>query len=145
VVGVAGSIVSYHVRLAVAIAALAPELRLASVLALTWSENIDADFRFISVRRHKTVTRVRRPQAVPISGDVGFIRTVHGFGYAFAGEARDVGSPVVESARHWILCNGRESLLAEGEHLIGRDPDVAITLTHRASPGGTPRLSLQVT
>ena len=66
-VGVAGSIVSYHVRLAVAIAALAPKLRLASVLALTWSENIDADFRFITVRRHKTVTRVRRPQVVPIS------------------------------------------------------------------------------
>jgi DNA-binding winged helix-turn-helix (wHTH) protein len=63
------------------------------------------------------------------SRDVRFIRTVHGFGYAFAGEARDVGSPVVESARHWILCNGRESLLAEGEHLIGRDSDVAITLS----------------
>jgi hypothetical protein len=51
---------SCHIRLAVAIAALAPKLRLASVLALTWSENIDADFRFISVRRHKTVTRVQR-------------------------------------------------------------------------------------
>ena len=33
---------SYHVRLAVAIAALAPKLRLASVLALTWSDHIDA-------------------------------------------------------------------------------------------------------
>jgi hypothetical protein len=54
-----GAAASYHVRLAVAIAALAPKLRCASLLALTWSENIDADFRFISVRRHKTVTRVR--------------------------------------------------------------------------------------
>jgi len=60
--------------------------------------------------------------------DVHFIRTVHGFGYAFAGEARDAGSPVVESTRHWIICNGRESPLAEGEHLIGRDPDAAISL-----------------
>jgi hypothetical protein len=31
---------SYQIRLAVAIAALAPKLRLARVLALTWSENV---------------------------------------------------------------------------------------------------------
>ena len=45
---------SYHVRLAVAIAALAPKLRLANVLALTWHEHIDPDFRFITVHHHKT-------------------------------------------------------------------------------------------
>ena len=54
---------SYHVRLAVAIAALAPKLRLASVLALTWAEHIDPEFQYISVRRHKTATKVKRPQA----------------------------------------------------------------------------------
>ena len=58
---------SYHVRLAVAIAALAPKLRLANVLALTWQEHIDPDFRFITVHRHKTVKTLQRPQAVPIS------------------------------------------------------------------------------
>jgi integrase len=58
---------SYHVRLAVAIAALAPKLRLASVLALTWQEHIDPDFRFITVHRHKTVKTLQRPQVVPIS------------------------------------------------------------------------------
>jgi DNA-binding winged helix-turn-helix (wHTH) protein len=61
--------------------------------------------------------------------DVRFIRTVHGFGYAFCGEVRDTGTPAIEPTRHWIICNGRESPLAEGEHLIGRDPDVAITLS----------------
>ena len=45
---------SYHVRLAVAIAALAPKLRLANVLALTWQEHIDPDLRYITVHRHKT-------------------------------------------------------------------------------------------
>src|SRR6185436_17051762 len=40
---------------------------LASVLALTWSEHIDAEFHYISVRRHKTATKVKRPQVVPIS------------------------------------------------------------------------------
>jgi integrase len=58
---------SYHVRLAVAIAALAPKLRLASVLALTWQEHIDPDLRFITVHRHKTSKSSKRPQVVPIS------------------------------------------------------------------------------
>ena len=58
---------SYHVRLAVAIAALAPKLRLANVLALTWNEHIDPDFRFITVHQHKTVKTLKRPQVVPIS------------------------------------------------------------------------------
>ena len=39
-----------------------PKLRLASVLALTWAEHIDAEFHYISVRRHTTATKV-----VPIS------------------------------------------------------------------------------
>jgi integrase len=58
---------SYHVRLAVAIAALAPKLRLANVLALTWQEHIDPDLRFITVHQHKTARKLRRPQVVPIS------------------------------------------------------------------------------
>src|SRR6185436_4191658 len=58
---------SYHIRLAVAIAALAPKLRLANVLALTGKEHIDPDLRFITVHRHKTVKTLHRPQVVPIS------------------------------------------------------------------------------
>jgi hypothetical protein len=58
---------SYHVRLAVAIAALAPKLRLATVLALTWQEHLDPELRFITVRQHKTSKTLRRPQVVPIS------------------------------------------------------------------------------
>jgi integrase len=64
---------SYHVRLAVAIAALAPKLRLASVLALTWQEHVDPDLRFITVHRHKTVGTLRRPQVVPISEQLRLI------------------------------------------------------------------------
>jgi integrase len=64
---------SYHVRLAVAIAALAPKLRLANVLALTWQEHIDPDFRFITVHRHKTAKTLQRPQVVPISEQLRLI------------------------------------------------------------------------
>jgi hypothetical protein len=64
---------SYHIRLAVAIAALAPKLRLANVLALTWNEHIDPDLRYITVHRHKTVATLRRPQVVPISDQLRLI------------------------------------------------------------------------
>jgi DNA-binding winged helix-turn-helix (wHTH) protein len=57
-----------------------------------------------------------------------FIRTVHGFGYAFSGSTSDVIAPRVASFENWVICNGREQPLGEGEHLIGRDPDVAISL-----------------
>ena len=57
-----------------------------------------------------------------------FIRTVHGFGYAFVRSTPDLVVPPVPSFESWIICNGREQPLGEGEHLIGRDPDVAISL-----------------
>ena len=50
-----------------AIAALAPKLRLANVLALTWQEHIDPDFRYITVHQHKTSRTLKRPHVVPIS------------------------------------------------------------------------------
>jgi DNA-binding winged helix-turn-helix (wHTH) protein len=59
--------------------------------------------------------------------DRRFVRTVHGFGYAFAGDAEPPISRTV-SVRNWLICNGREQPLADGEHVIGRDPDVAIDL-----------------
>lgn len=64
---------SYHVRLAVAIAAIAPKLRLANVLALTWPEHVDPDLRYITVHRHKTAATLRRPQVVPISDQLRLI------------------------------------------------------------------------
>jgi integrase len=64
---------SYHVRLAVAIAALAPKLRLANVLSLTWAHSVDPELRFITVHKHKTMNALRRPQVVPISEQLRFI------------------------------------------------------------------------
>ena len=64
---------SYHIRLAVAIAALAPKLRLSNVLALTWAEHLDPDLRFITVHRHKTLATLKRPQVVPISDQLRVI------------------------------------------------------------------------
>lgn len=68
---------SHHVRLAIAIAALAPKLRLANVLALRWGEHFEPDPRdtkfnpriahYITVRHHKTARHTRRPLVTPIN------------------------------------------------------------------------------
>lgn len=61
---------SYHVRLAVAIAALAPELRLGNILALTWAEHLDRALTHITVRQHKTARATGRPMVVPIDAQL---------------------------------------------------------------------------
>ena len=58
----------------------------------------------------------------------GLIRTVHGFGYAFSGAAHEAGDAVPARVASWIICNGREQSLADGEHVIGRDGDAAVPL-----------------
>lgn len=57
---------SYHVRLAVAIGALAPKMRLRTILDLRWAQ-IDAGWQWITVTHHKTA-RATGAQVVPISG-----------------------------------------------------------------------------
>jgi len=60
--------------------------------------------------------RRRRPQ---------FIRTVHGFGYAFCGEARDAGGEAqaepASGSVYRLIWKRREIELAKGENLLGRD------------------------
>jgi integrase len=57
---------SYHVRLALAIGALAPKLRLGNILALRWAVHLDAALQFITVHEHKTAAHTSRPLVVPI-------------------------------------------------------------------------------
>jgi DNA-binding winged helix-turn-helix (wHTH) protein len=60
-----------------------------------------------------------------------FIRTAHGFGYAFCGDATNVSE--TSEARpdrpsRWLEWNRRRFPLSLGAHVIGRDPDVEIRL-----------------
>src|SRR5262252_1893015 len=57
-----------------------------------------------------------------------YVRTVHGFGYSFVAAAHEAAARDTAITRSWIICDGEEQPLADGEHVIGRDPDVAITL-----------------
>jgi DNA-binding winged helix-turn-helix (wHTH) protein len=55
-----------------------------------------------------------------------FIRTVQGFGYAF--EGRETDSPAPLRCGYRLNWSGGRADLAEGEHVLGRDPDVSICI-----------------
>ncbi len=55
-----------------------------------------------------------------------FIRTVHGFGYAFCGEvASQVEIPFLDAM---LLCDERSYQLFEGDNAVGRTPDCRIVI-----------------
>ena len=49
-----------------------------------------------------------------------WIRTVHGVGYAFCGEAGEIDR--ANETRHWLVAGERVFALCAGENVIGRDP-----------------------
>jgi DNA-binding winged helix-turn-helix (wHTH) protein len=68
-----------------------------------------------------------------------FIRTVHGFGYAFVAEVEDdlppslptpevpaIRTPRPDPVRCWVVHGDHETMLGRGEHLIGRDGNVSV-------------------
>ena len=59
-----------------------------------------------------------------------YIRTAHGFGYAFCGDAAVAGprDRAPEGPSCWLEWDGQRVALSIGEHVIGRDPDVEIRL-----------------
>lgn len=62
--------------------------------------------------------------------DASLLRTVHGVGYAFDGEARDVAassrSDTAAAPRYWLVWGERAIVLERPENVIGRDPSCAI-------------------
>jgi DNA-binding winged helix-turn-helix (wHTH) protein len=60
-----------------------------------------------------------------------FIRTVHGFGYAFSGDAA-VEPALPASDKHrslcWVVCGESRIQLAQGDHLIGRHPASVVVI-----------------
>lgn len=60
----------YHVRLAIAIGALAPKLRLENILSLEWRRHLDPALAWITVHDHKTDRKTARPLVVPISAQL---------------------------------------------------------------------------
>jgi DNA-binding winged helix-turn-helix (wHTH) protein len=61
-----------------------------------------------------------------------YIRTVHGVGYAFCGDADGLtATPVAATARQtpcWVVAKDRTFRLLEGENSVGRDPECIVWL-----------------
>jgi len=63
------------------------------------------------------------------AGDARFIRTVHGVGYAFCGDAVEPPSHTGALAfDRWIEWGTHRFPLPRGEHIVGRDPEAAVRL-----------------
>jgi DNA-binding winged helix-turn-helix (wHTH) protein len=64
-----------------------------------------------------------------------FIRTVHGFGYAFCGDAVSIEEPAqaprTQPGTCWLISHARHVALHQGENTIGRDPAADIWLDAR--------------
>jgi DNA-binding winged helix-turn-helix (wHTH) protein len=74
-----------------------------------------------------------------------WVRTVHGFGYAFREEASQEGSSEdrssPEGSRLRLLLDDREWTLREGDNILGREPGVAV----RIESGGISRHHARIT
>jgi DNA-binding winged helix-turn-helix (wHTH) protein len=74
-----------------------------------------------------------RAAVVDVAQNPRFIRTVHAFGYAFCGEATELGAagPLAEPEHPFVyrlLWEGGLVMLGEGEHLLGRHPKSVVPL-----------------
>jgi len=59
-----------------------------------------------------------------------FLRTIHGFGYAFDGDVHDVPDGVPASRRHVLVWGTQEMPLGEGENVIGRELAAGVWVGH---------------
>jgi hypothetical protein len=56
-----------------------------------------------------------------------FVRTVHGFGYAFCGQIDDDSAAAPPGGENrWVIWEGKEFPLKNGENIIGRGTDAAV-------------------
>ena len=75
------------------------------------------------------VNEVRR--AVGQAGrEHGFVRTVHGFGYAFDGAVLDEGPRPPAAHRHLLLWGTHELDLVEGPNVLGREREASVWIGH---------------
>jgi len=84
---------------------------------------------YVSERSLARLVGVLRATLGDHAEEPSLIRTVHGFGYAFHGEAVSLGTAARPPASEFhcrIAWGSREFRLSEGQNLVGRDPDAAV-------------------
>jgi DNA-binding winged helix-turn-helix (wHTH) protein len=84
---------------------------------------------FVSERSLARLVEVVRSALGDSARKSRYIRTVHGFGYAFSGEATE-SRPATGRHKTELHCRiawvDREVALVEGENILGRDPDAVV-------------------
>ena len=96
----------------------------ADLLRQIWPETfvVDAGLNvLIGEIRRALADDAREPQ---------YVRTVHGVGYAFCGDARDSPEQAAPTRAIpcWLISTDRTFRLGEGQNIIGRDPACAVWL-----------------
>src|SRR5262245_8898111 len=85
---------------------------------------------FVSERSLARLVEVVRDCIGDSAKEPRYIRTVHGFGYAFSGEATEASlrllRPMPGDFHCRIAWGEREVALSEGENILGRDPDTVV-------------------
>jgi len=87
-----------------------------------WPRGVVSDAALVGL-----VKEVRRALA-KCGADAPVIRTAHRVGYAL--DVRVESEPRSNRAPRWLVVSGRRVPLAEGENLIGRDPESILQLDH---------------
>jgi DNA-binding winged helix-turn-helix (wHTH) protein len=95
------------------------------ILSLVWKGTVVSDASLTNVIAEIRAALEDQPRPPR------FIRTVHGFGYAFCGEIANPPRPDVTAGTLWrLLVAGLPFALLPGENVIGRDPDVTVHIDH---------------
>ncbi len=84
---------------------------------------------FVSERSLARLVEVLRTALGDSAKKPRYVRTVHGFGYAFCGEASEQRGSTSRSGADLhcrIAWGDREVALGEGENVLGRDPEAAV-------------------
>jgi DNA-binding winged helix-turn-helix (wHTH) protein len=84
---------------------------------------------FVSERSLARLVEVLRTALGDSAKKPRYVRTVHGFGYAFSGEAAESREARVRSGSDLhcrVSWGDREVALREGENVVGRDPEAAV-------------------
>lgn len=111
-----------HVRAALAIAALAPQLRLQDVLHLRWADHFDPDLTYLTIRDHKTARRTGRAQVLPISAQLRTLLTHLRDHSASAWVITYRGLPITKGIRNGVA----NAAIAAGL-IYGRDVEGGVT------------------
>jgi DNA-binding winged helix-turn-helix (wHTH) protein len=84
---------------------------------------------FVSERNLARLVLVLRTLIGDHAREPRYIRTVHGYGYAFSGEVTDLSRGrrgLASGVQCRLIWGEREISLVEGENILGRDPDAVV-------------------